>query len=881
MSSDGQKSRKGGLVQRSAWANGVRSLRTISRIVSSGASSVASTVRSAATQIVDRDDATFHDQVRWAGFDKLEFDGNIRKVLLLGYRSGFQVWDVEDAENVRDLVSRHDGPVSLLQILPKPIPSKCLEDKFSDKRPLMVICADGSSSGSGSIQEGVANPCNGNTTHGHDHASGCVLPTVVRFYSLNSQSYVHVLKFRSPVYSIRCSSRVVAISQAAQIHCFDAATLEKDYTILTNPIAYGCMGSGSMGYGPLAVGCRWMAYSGSPVTSNSGRVIPQHLTPSASFPNSDSNGSVVAQYAKESSKQLAARIVTLGDMGYKKLSRYCSEFLPDGSISLQSGTPGGTFNGTINGHLPDPDSVGMVIVRDIVSKSVIAQFKAHESPISALCFDPSGTLLVTASVQGHNINVFCIMPGIPGGSNAGLSYVHLYRLQRGLTNAVIQDISFSDDSHWIMISSSRGTSHLFAISPAGGPVTVQSAEADFIPKTNGLSVSRNKSTLCASNSGLQCHNHQNLCAPGLPITLSAVSRIRSGTNGWKGTVSGAAAAATGRSSSLSGSIASSFHNCKDNNLLMDASSFKSKYHLYIFSPSGYVIQYRFQISSGVDPLTVSRSGIPYDAAVECDERLVVVPIKKWNVCLKQSGRDNEDNSDIYGENGSFDSCKIFPEDMEKENSLYPAVRGTISKEKCSPDDRHHLYISEAELQMHQAQIPFWAKSEIFFQALTVDGIEMVRDGGTLGGELEIERLTCRLMEVRLKDLVPVYDYLQSPKYQQSRSPIINGHANGQLIRRRSGLPENSRLSPRCSYGSLDSLKEGSAAMAELHNSIEENFKWDGLQLPAETTKGYVNNNDSPAKTRHEIVNNRETLKNEAQFKFVNNSNGGLNSEKSV
>lgn len=82
-----------------------------------------------------------------------------------------------------------------------------------------------------------------------------------------------------------------------------------------------------------------------------------------------------------------------------------------------------------------------VVVRDIVSKLVIAQFRAHKSPISALRFDPSGTLLVTASIQGHNINVFKIMPELPeteGSSvaDAGASYAHLYRLQRGFTNAV-------------------------------------------------------------------------------------------------------------------------------------------------------------------------------------------------------------------------------------------------------------------------------------------------------------------------------------------------------------------------------------------------------------------------------------------------------------
>lgn len=146
-----------------------------------------------------------------------------------------------------------------------------------------------------------------------------------------------------------------------QIHCFDATTLERDYTILTNPIITVCPGSGGIGYGPLAVGPRWLAYSGSPVVvSNSGRVCPQHLLPSASFPGFPSNGSMVAHYAKESSKQLATGIVNLGDMGYKKLSRYCSELLPDNNASMQSGNPGSKSNGTVNILLTDVENVGMV-----------------------------------------------------------------------------------------------------------------------------------------------------------------------------------------------------------------------------------------------------------------------------------------------------------------------------------------------------------------------------------------------------------------------------------------------------------------------------------------------------------------------------------------
>lgn len=157
--------------------------------------------------------------MNWAGFDKLEDEGDvIRQVLLLAYRSGFQVWDVEDADNVRDLVSRHDGPVSFMQMLPKPIASKRSQGMFADSHPLLVVCADGSLPIGSNIQDGSATSCNGSISNGHDPVNGCFLPTAVRFYSLRSESYVHVLKFRSVVYSVRCSSRVVAISQSAQVY---------------------------------------------------------------------------------------------------------------------------------------------------------------------------------------------------------------------------------------------------------------------------------------------------------------------------------------------------------------------------------------------------------------------------------------------------------------------------------------------------------------------------------------------------------------------------------------------------------------------------------------------------------------------------------------
>ena len=77
----------------------------------------------------------FYDlQVQWAGFDKLECGGGmLRQVLLLAYKSGFQVWDVEHADDVWQLEFRHDGVVSFIQLL-NPIFTSKFEDRLADAR---------------------------------------------------------------------------------------------------------------------------------------------------------------------------------------------------------------------------------------------------------------------------------------------------------------------------------------------------------------------------------------------------------------------------------------------------------------------------------------------------------------------------------------------------------------------------------------------------------------------------------------------------------------------------------------------------------------------------------------------------------------------------
>ncbi|KAK4758658.1 hypothetical protein SAY87_019959 [Trapa incisa] len=748
--------------------NSLRIISSCLKTVSSNASNVASSVRSAGASVAASISASYveqKDQVTWAGFDILEpSPANFRRVLLLGYQNGFQVLDVEDASNFNELVSkRDDGPVTFMQMQPFPADSDGPQG-FRASHPLLLIV-------SGHNPEIMSQNRGVNTKSCRDefmesevgHSTSTA--TAVQFYSLSSHCYVHVLRFRSEVCMVRCSPRIVAVGLAPQIHCFDAITLENKFSVLTYPVprlaGQGPVGI-NFGYGPMAVGPRWLAYaSNNPLSTNTGRLSPQNLTPPGVSPSTSPNGgNLVARYAMESSKHLAAGIINMGDMGYKTISKYCQELLPDGSnspVSSSSGWKVGKNTGV------ESDNAGMVSIKDFVSQAVICQFKAHTNPLSALCFDPSGTLLVSASVYGNTINVFRIMPSCMGGGSGSQrfnwtsAHVHLYRLHRGMTSAIIQDICFSHYSQWIGIVSSKGTCHVFVLSPFGGDPGFQENNPKGEEASLHPSLSRPWWYISSFTNSHQC------VQPPPPITLSVVSRIKYNDAGWLNTVSNAAASATGKVFVPSGAIAAIFHNSKSQSLQQINVRSNALEYLLVYTPSGHVIQHKILLPTGVETSHAGSRARPGSfLQIQEDElRVKVEPVQWWDVCRRSYWPEREDCSvtTTFSQHDSAISTAEFQDNYRNDNPAIKKIavnKKSIRKDAYFSREGSRWYLSKAEVQVNSGRIPFWHRLEVSLHTMNYpNGIVYV------SGEFEIEKLPVQDVEIKRKELLPVFDHFHS------------------------------------------------------------------------------------------------------------------------
>ncbi|XP_070573678.1 LOW QUALITY PROTEIN: BCAS3 microtubule associated cell migration factor-like, partial [Ptychodera flava] len=348
-------------------------------------------------------------------------------LLFVGYTNGMQIWTIPVSGEAQEVLSVRQGPIRIAKLLSAP--KSEITDPLQEKRPLMVMC-DGAGSS-------------------HPFCSYSVL-------SLKTGEVVHTKSFKTPIVDLLCNNEVLVVALQEKVAVFNSCTFQVKFYII------GCYPAPLPNLNPLALGSRWLAYADK-------KLVSVHQSGGGmSGDGVHSYAATVINAAKTITKGLSIFGETVGRLASGKDQRSGS---PTHSPTASAASSGA--HDKIPGIVTIIDTNLIEGELDVNEESngegIVAHFPAHANePVSAMEFDPSGTLLVTAGTSGHNFHLFRILPHPWQSSQAAVH--HLYILHRGDTSAKVQDISFTLDSRWVSISTLRGTAHVFPITTYGGPI---------------------------------------------------------------------------------------------------------------------------------------------------------------------------------------------------------------------------------------------------------------------------------------------------------------------------------------------------------------------------------------------------------------------------
>ncbi|KAL5017211.1 hypothetical protein ScPMuIL_006800 [Solemya velum] len=350
-------------------------------------------------------------------------------LLLLGYTNGIQIWNIKSNGEAQELLSLREGPIKVARVLPTPDPVFGENDAFASARPLIAVC-DASSAG-------------------QPYCS-------VKFLSLRTGDEIHMISFKTlPVYNIEVNKRFLVVVFQEKLCVFDACQYKQLFWIKN---CYPCPGPN---INPVALGARWLAYADK-------RLVPVHQS--------------CGGMSGDGAQSYAATVISAAKGAFKGLTTF-GEAVVNSVTGTKQPHPSKKSETTTVDNGCRPGIVSVVDLQNITGEQffvsddsdgegLIAHFHAHANePVAAMNFDPSGALLITACKLGHNFHIFRMMAH-PCSSSLGAVY-HLYTLHRGDTTAKVVDMSFNLDSRWVAVSTHRGTTHVFPITPYGGSVSVR------------------------------------------------------------------------------------------------------------------------------------------------------------------------------------------------------------------------------------------------------------------------------------------------------------------------------------------------------------------------------------------------------------------------
>ncbi|CDW57748.1 breast carcinoma amplified sequence 3 [Trichuris trichiura] len=377
------------------------------------------------------------ERILWVSFEKCDmndpqyksilshiYGSEVPLIMAFGLSNGFQLWACMFNGDCVELLSIRDQPVCVVKLLPSYRSSSddttC--DAFRESRPLLAVLPYSRSD----------------------------LQVDLSLISLKSGKTVHTIRCSDSMGTIIANSRFVIVTSSTKVRIIHAGSFEELIVLTEHSL------SNSQYRDCVALGSTWFAY-------------PDSMIHRAH----QSFGGVSLEVPLQSS-----RIATVA----KTVSKTVSDMKRTVSNSVVGNRPSSRSGTAVETRF---DEVGVVTIIDLAvfphtagglssfasgCQGVVAHFAAHlDEKVSCMAFNPSGTMLLTGGKSGREFHVFNVLPH-PCDSSTGAVH-HLYTLFRGNTNAAVQGIVFSDDSRWVAVTTVNGTSHVFAITPYGGPVS--------------------------------------------------------------------------------------------------------------------------------------------------------------------------------------------------------------------------------------------------------------------------------------------------------------------------------------------------------------------------------------------------------------------------
>jgi len=329
----------------------------------------------------------------------------------------------------------------------------------------------------------------GNTTANDERSllglyplAACVSRDKVCILSLHSLTWLHAITFHENVEEVQANRDLIMVRTKKFLHWYPHLSTQSVVKFALYPDV-NC----------FSLSERWIAYStNTPIRSRDMDLSDYQKTLTKISQNLAQFTTSGLKYVSDSlihhlasARESGALGGALGGSGGTRSSSTGTSSSPPGILDSSShSTPdrhrGPTSSRSSSRSMPSPSHpnhqvlphAGTIEIRDIRSKKTIAHFRAHKNPVCAMQFDHSGTLLVTASTRGTDLNVYRIAPSM-SGKVSHKSIIHIYTLERGITSARITSISFSMNSKWVAVGSNHGTTHLFAINPHGGVVNTK------------------------------------------------------------------------------------------------------------------------------------------------------------------------------------------------------------------------------------------------------------------------------------------------------------------------------------------------------------------------------------------------------------------------